>query len=368
MTTERKGALPSQMLKELIESGAIIGANENNVSPASLDLSLSNEVYKISGLLLPRGGEKIKDLLSLMGAEEHSLSQPLVCGEMYLARLNETLVLPSDVYGFCNPKSSTGRLDMHVRVLADGIPRYDSVTPKGYQGELWAAIHPKSFSVQVHEGTPLTQLRLFTGDTRLRETDLQDTIIDNQLVWHETEERPLSYDELLTHDQDGTLILTAMIGEGICGYECIAKPDMVLDVVNVNTYKAEDFFTPVYAENGVLHLKHDKFYILSGAERIRIPPVLASEMVPMDERSGDFRSHYAGFLDPGWGWGSDGNGHGRPFTLEVRPFEDLVVRKGQPIAKIKFERVVEEPDIHYDTKASNYLKQSGPKLGKQFIQ
>ena len=125
-------------------------------------------------------------------------------------------------------------------------------------------------------------------------------------------------------------------------------------------------FEPVKIEDGALRLKRDKFYILSGAERVRIPPTLASEMVPMDERSGDFRSHYAGFLDPGWGWGQDGEGKGRPFTLEVRPFEDLVVRPGQPIAKIRFERMSEEPHFHYDTKASNYLTQMGPKLGKQF--
>lgn len=367
MEENRKGALPSQTLTKLIEAGCIKGAQINNVSPASLDLSLSIEIYEIQGLLLPRKGDKIRDLLPLMAADEHDIATPLKQGHMYLARLNESLELPSQVYGYCNPKSSTGRLDMHVRVLADDVPRYDSVTPKGFAGELWAAIHPKSFAVQVHEGTPLTQLRLFTGDTQLSELELEIAVKEHELVWHESEERPLLYDELLTHDQDGALILTAMIGEGVCGYVCTANPEQVLDVKNVGVYKAEEFFEPVYAADGVLKLERDKFYILSGAERVRIPPTIASEMVPMDERSGDFRSHYAGFLDPGWGWGSDGTGHGRPFTLEVRPFEDLVVRKDQPIAKIKFEKMAAEPNIHYDTKASNYLKQEGPKLGKQFI-
>ena len=128
-----------------MEAGFITGAASDNVSPASLDLSLSNEVYEIKGLLLPRQGEKIRDLLTLMEATKVSLAEPLACHKIYLARLNETLELPSAVYGYCNPKSSTGRLDMHVRVLADGVPRYDSVTPKGFAGELWVAIHPKSF-------------------------------------------------------------------------------------------------------------------------------------------------------------------------------------------------------------------------------
>lgn len=366
METHRQGTLPSQTIRELMHAGFIAGAEEANVSPASLDLSISDEAYEISGLLLPRRGEKIRDLLSLMGATKISLSEPLAFHKIYLIRLRETLALPSSVYGYCNPKSSTGRLDMHVRVLADGVPRYDSVTPKGFQGELWAAIHPKSFAIRVHQGSPLTQLRLFTADTRLSELDLEIALKTHELAWHPTEERPLAYTELLTHDQDGAIILTAMIGDGICGYECVAQPEQVIDIARIGEYDAADFFAPIYAEDGALRLRRDRFYILSGAERIRIPPTLASEMVPMDERSGDFRSHYAGFLDPGWGWGADGVSHGRPFTLEVRPFEDLVVRRHQPIAKIRFERVSETPDTHYDTKVSHYRMQSGPQLGKQF--
>jgi dCTP deaminase len=115
-----------------------------------------------------------------------------------------------------------------------------------------------------------------------------------------------------------------------------------------------------------VYLKKGAFYILSTNEAVRVPPELACEMVPMDERSGEFRSHYAGFIDPGWGWGEKGEGKGRPLTLEVRPFEDLIVRHGQPIAKIKFERVNEVPVAAYDSMGSNYIKQSGPKLAKHF--
>ncbi len=365
MEISRRGALPDSKLRTLMEHGFIIGGDADHISPASLDLTLSDEIYTIQGLVLPKAGESIRGLLTLMEAAQTSFAQPLARGVMYLARLNETLALPSQVYGYCNPKSSTGRLDMHVRVLADGVPRFDSITPRGYRGELWVAIHAQSFAIQLHAGIPLTQLRLFTADTRLSEFDLEIAMKD-KLVFDQAGERALSYDELVTNDQDGAVVLTALVEEGMCGYECIAHPEQVIDVSNIAGYTGSDFFRPIEIIHGALRLQRDKFYILSGAESVRIPPSLASEMVPMDERSGDFRSHYAGFLDPGWGYGKDGEGTGRPFTLEVRPFEDLVVRKGQPIAKIKFERMSEVPDIHYDMKASNYLKQSGPKLGKQF--
>lgn len=360
------GALPAEQIEKLIESNCIVGATSEHVSPASLDLTLSDEIYQIRGLILPQAGETIRDLLPLMEATKTSMAGPVACGSLYLAKLQESLDLPQQVYGYCNPKSSTGRLDVHVRVLADGVPRYDSITPKGYRGELWVAIAPKSFALQLHPGTPLTQLRLFTGDSRFSELDLELAMREG-LVWHPTEDRALDYSEIVTNDQDGAVILTALVKEGMCGYECIASPDQVLDVSRIGGYDAANFFRPIAIDDGALRLKRDKFYILSGAERVRIPPTLASEMVPMDERSGDFRSHYAGFLDPGWGWGESGEGKGRPFTLEVRPFEDLVVRAGQPIAKITFERMQNAPETHYDTKVSHYKQQTGPKLGKQFI-
>jgi len=364
--TNRPGALTDQMLATLITRGNIIDSSPDHISPASLDLTVSAEIYKIRGLVLPKVGEPIRDLMPFMETEIADINQPLQCNELYLAKLNESLDLPEHIYGYCNPKSSTGRLDMHVRVLADGVPRYDSITPKGYKGELWVAIAPKSFGVQIHTGTPLTQLRLFTGDTRFSELDLELSM-QAGLVWHPSEDKKMLYSDLVTNDQDGTVVLTALVEEGMCGYECIADPAQVVDVANIAHYDPTEFFKPLQIIDGALRLERDKFYILSGAERVKIPPNLASEMVPMDERSGDFRSHYAGFLDPGWGWGADGTGKGRPFTLEVRPFEDLVVRQGQPIAKIRFERLTAEPSEHYDSGVNhNYQSQSGPKLGKQF--
>lgn len=365
MKQTERGTLPSQKILQLIKSGFILNAQPEHVSPASLDLTITDELYKIRGLMLPKVGESIRDLLPLMEAVAVDVANPIECNSLYLVKLNESLALPKQVYGYCNPKSSTGRLDMHVRVLADGVPRYDSVTPGGYQGELWLAIAPKSFSIQLHTNVSLTQLRLFTGDSRFTELDLELAMSDG-LVWHSHEDRKLMYEELVTNDLDGSMVLTALVEKGMCGYECIASPEQVIDMTKIGEYNPEDFFSPINIDDGALRLERDKFYILSAAERVCIPPDLASEMAPMDERSGDFRSHYAGFLDPGWGWGEEGEGKGRPFTLEVRPFEDLVIRSGQPIAKIRFERMTETPEAHYDNKQSNYLTQAGPKLGKHF--
>jgi len=365
--TENTGTLPAQTIEQLINAGHIKGAGIEHVSPASLDLTLSGEIYEISGLILPQRHEKVTDLIKLMGAKPVSISEPVQPGQLYLARLNEALSLPPQIYGYCNPKSSTGRLDTHVRVLADGVSRYDSLTPEGFTGALWVAITPKSFSIKLHEGTPLTQLRLFNADAHFTETDLKQALAEG-LMWHPTEDKLVPYENIITSDRDGSIILTALLETGVCGYECIATRDQVIDVANVAGYDSTDFFRPLSITDGTLRLERDKFYILSGAERIKIPPTVASEMVPMDERSGDFRSHYAGFLDPGWGYGADGTGKGRPFTLEVRPFEDLIIRPGQPIAKIRFERMAEEPIFHYDSdpKSHNYRTQQGPKLGKQF--
>ncbi len=359
------GALPAQTLREFIKRDLIIGGNPPQVSPASLDLTLSSEAYQINGLLLPQKEETVRELLPRMGAKKVSLGEPLLCQQLYLVKLNESLQLPNDIYGYCNPKSSTGRLDTHVRVLADGVPRFDSVTPAGFTGELWLAIHPKSFSLQVHVGTPLTQLRLFNGDIRFNDERLRNEI-EQGLVFDRHTGRCLEYEELVTNEQDGTVVLTALVNNENCGFVCIANPEQVLDTALINHYDASDFFEPIFARDGLLQLEQNKFYILSSAEAVRLSPSVASEMVPIDERSGDFRSHYAGFLDPGWGYGHDGQESGRPFTLEVRPFENMLVRAGQPIAKIRFEEMSAVPDIHYDTKESNYLQQDGPKLGKQF--
>ncbi len=363
-TNKKIGALPSQLIEALIDAGSIQNAKEGNVKPSSLDLTLSTECYEVEGIFLPDAGEKIKNLLSRIRHKKHSIDKPMLKNKVYMVRLSETLKLPKSVYAFCNPKSTSGRIDVHVRLLADGIPRYDSVFPGGFSGELWVSIAPKTFNIKVYEGLSFNQLRFFNADTRLGDLELE-LIHKKYKLAYDLNGKLLSNLDSLMRDHDGSLLLTIDLAQKTLGYES-KDTDKVLDLSKINHYDWREFFSPIKKNGKYVYLKRNHFYILSTAESIRIPPMFACEMASMDDRSGDFRSHYAGFLDPGWGWGKNGEGKGRPFTLEVRPFEDLVVRDCQPIAKIKFERLAEEPDQIYDAISSNYLVQTGPKLAKHF--
>ena len=361
-----EGVLPRQMLVDLIRTGYIAGAVEAQANPSSIDLSLSEECYRVEGIVQPRIGERVADLLGCVGAIPHELSHPMEVGVSYLARLRERLRLPREVYGYCNPKSSTGRNDVHVRVLADGVPRFDAVTPAGHKAELWLAITPKSFPVVIHPGERVAQMRLFTANTRFSELELEVEIKRNSLVFSPGG-RPLEYDDLKITDADGSVLLTLSLRNGAIGYRC-RRPSRVLDF-SQRGYCWEDYFERICAEEGMLRLRRGEFYVLSTHECVCVPPHLSCEAVDMDSRTGEFRSHYAGYIDAGWGFGKNGKGKGSPITLEVRPFEDLVIREWQAFAKIRFERMAALPDAHYDELAtSHYRGQRGARLSKHFAQ
>jgi len=359
-----QGALPAQKIINLINTGAISGAKIENVKPSSLDVCLSSEIYEVEGIFHPRPSENIRGILKYIKNKKHPINKPLEVGKVYLARLKESFRLPKDVYAYCNPKSTTGRLDMHVRLLADNISRYDSIPTKGWSGDLWVSIVPKTFSVKLHEDLSLNQVRFFNADTRLSDGELELATKEFDLLWRLSGEK-YAYKEFLIVDNDNSIILTLDLFSNIIGYKA-KKTRRVIDLSKIRHYEWKDFFEPVKKKGDFVYLEKDNFYILSTAEAVRIPPCLASEMTPIDDRSGEFRSHYAGFLDPGWGWGKKGEGKGRPFTLEVRPFEDLIVRDRQPFAKIKFEKLMEDPNCVYDDMESNYKVQSGPRFAKQF--
>lgn len=360
------GALPDRMIHDMIEAGLIKGVSPKNVGPASLDLSISDEVYRVAGMFQPRVGETIRELIARLDVRSHPVGAPFEREVVYLARLNESLALPRRVYGYCNPKSSTGRHDVHVRVLADGVPRYDAVTPAGFVGELWVVIVSRSYPVIIPTNEPLSQLRLFSANTRLSEEELEIAFARWKLLYT-LKGDSIPYTAVPVSDNDGSVILTLDLESRVVGYEYTGHQRVLDFARGKKAYGAEGFFRPIEVCDDRIHLQRGGFYILSTAEAVRVPPCFACEMVPMDERSGEFRSHYAGFIDPGWGYGRDGEAKGRPLTLEVRPFEDLVIFANHPIAKIKFERMIEVPDAHYDQKTEcNYGAQSGPKLAKHF--
>ena len=359
-----KGTLPSQTIIELIRAGFIVNADEKNVRPASLDLSISDEIYSVDGIFQPAKGETVRKVLAKINKRKHSLSKPLEHDQIYLVRLNETLDLPHSVYGFFNPRSTSGRIDLHVRLIADGVARYDSVTP-GFVGELWLFIIPKTFPIKLFEGVALNQIRFFNLDTRLNPFEVEVAVQNYKLLWSQEKGTAYKYEEMTVSDRDGSIVLTLDLDGDNPGYEGIVS-DNVVDLSQVGFYDHKKFFKKIEKENGFAYLKKGAFYLLATHEAVRVPPELACEMIPMDVRSGEFRSHYAGFIDPGWGWGIRAEGKGRPLTLEVRPLEDLIVRQGQPIAKVKFERMTDMPPQSYDTISSNYIVQSGPRLAKHF--
>ncbi|MBI2023811.1 2'-deoxycytidine 5'-triphosphate deaminase [Candidatus Giovannonibacteria bacterium] len=365
--SKKLGAVPYQTIIGMIADGSIKGALESSVRPASLDLRLSDEFYRVDGIFLPRPGEKVRNILPEMGAVEHSLDYPLERGVTYLARLEESLELKEDIYGYSNPKSSTGRNDIHARVIADGVSRYDTTAPAGFSGELWLAIEPRSYPVRLKPGVSLSQIRFFNHDTRFNEEELMFYFERDQLLWHKG--RPLSYNEINIKDDDGALILTAELEDALVGYECRGS-GKVLDFSLKGHYQPEEFFQPLKSSKGTVLLKKDSFYIIRTKEAVRVPPHFSSEVVPMDERSGEFRTHYAGFFDPGWGWGENGEGKGRRGVLEIRPFSDVLLRDGQPVAKFRFEKMMEAPEANYDAMPdSNYNskeEENLPRLSKHF--
>lgn len=364
MNNKEEGALPSQKLLEFVKSGAFKNVNENNISPASIDVTVSDEWYRVDGVFLPKTEDSVISLIEKMHGAKHDINEPLEKGVVYVARINESFDLPKNIYAYCNPKSSTGRHDIHVRIIKDGIARYDTL-PIGSNGSLWAIVISRSYPVLLHSGFPISQVRFFNKDTRFKESDLDIEWNRKPLVYNLNGEK-FSYESFLMKDSDGSLLLTLDLSQDIIGYECRGS-NTVVDLSAPNgTIESEKHFIPIKKSGDNILLRKDSFYILSTKEALRVPPYLASEMVDMDSRTGEFRTHYAGFFDPGWGCGKDGEGRGRPITLEVRTFEDVIVAHGQPIGKVRFEKMSEIPVIHYDQKNSNYLSQSGPKLAKQF--
>lgn len=362
--TSTKGVLASQEIRELIHKGHIKHADEKSIRPASLDLTITSEVYRLEEMFLPKSGETIRDILKNARPSAHHLSHPLERNVLYLARLQEHLSLPDGIHCVCNPKSSTGRVDIQVRVLADGVPRYDAVMPGGYDGDLWLLMSPKSFPVKIDAGESLSQIRFVRGSSRVTEEEIEETLTAHDLLW-DIEGKPLRESGRLS-DQDGSLILGIDVSRDLVGWECLGL-HRILDLSKRGHYYAEEFFRPLRRTGDHIRLQNNGFYILYTRERVQVPPHLACEMVPMDERSGEFRVHYAGFIDPGWGWGIDGSANGRRLVLEIRPFEDIVLRDGQPVGKIKFEKMSSRPDQVYDQIDSNYINETElPRLSKHF--
>jgi len=317
-----EGILPSQAIRALIVSEEVKLAEPllpNQLQPASLDLRLGNIAYRVRASFLPGRGERVSTKLDDLQLHAISLSQGAVLetGCVYVAPLLESLALPDDLCAATNPKSSTGRLDVFTRVIADGVSAFDTI-PAGYKGPLFAEICPQTFSVVVRKGSRLSQIRFRAGSEEAR--PVQDI--------------PLSVD--LSGDKDG-----------LVGYRGKRHTGLV-DVDAVGACSTLDYWEPIYVRGKKrLILDPDQFYILASKESVQVPPDQAAEMVPFNPLVGEFRVHYAGFFDPGFGHAEAG-GAGSRAVLEVRSHKvPFILEDGQIIGRLVYEKLTATPELVY---------------------
>lgn len=370
LSQNKIGAFPAQYIKKMVEGGEIINVDKNNIQPASIDLSISEEGYRMKGVFLPRKNESAREIVKEESLYKINLNNPLEKNGIYLIKLNESLNLPEDVFALSSSKSSVGRVDLQTRLIVDGYSRFDSV-PAGYQGELWLQVIPKSFLIKLNFKDKLNQIRFFNGEAKINCREIEEIYSEQKLLFDENLNLARS-DEKVSKDGSGSIVMNINLnGEksgGIIGYKNLLV-DCVLDFSKKNYYNPDDFFEPVYSpQNGKLILEKESFYIFSTKEYIRVPGNLASEMIAYDIYNGEFRSHYAGFFDPGFGYGKNGEVKGRQAVLEIRSYENnFIFRDGQPICRMNFEKLIEPADFVYGEEiGSHYADQSGPKLSKHF--
>ena len=370
LSQNKIGTFPSQYIKKMIASGEIINAGENNVQPAGVDLSVSEEGYRMKGAFLPRKNESAREIIKEESLYKIDLNNPLEKNGIYLIKLNESLNLPENVFAFSSPRSSVGRVDLQTRLIVDGYSRFDSV-PAGYKGELWLQVIPKSFLIKLNFEDRLNQIRFFNGEAKIGGQEIEKIYSEQKLLFDENLNF-IDSAEKIAKDSNGGIVMNINLNgeksDGVVGYKNLLI-DCVLDFSKKNYYNPDDFFEPVYApKNGKLILEKESFYIFSTKEYVRVPGNLASEMIAYDIYNGEFRSHYAGFFDPGFGYGKNGEIKGRQAVLEIRSYENnFIFRDGQPICRMNFEKLIEPADFVYGEEiGSHYANQSGPKLSKHF--
>ena len=364
------GLLPSQKIDELIRDGritAILPIGEEQVQPASLDLRLGPVGYRVRASFLPNSKSTMASKLAEMEAHQEAfrldLTRPTILERehVYLIEVMEALDLPPDVSGKASPKSTTGRLDVFTRLITDFADAFE-VVPAGYRGPLYVEIIPRTFGIIVRAGQKLNQLRLSRGLPEESDQALGDLHARETLVFSREGEPAapaIAKGLLVSVDLDPA-------EDRIVGFRAKMDP-CVLDLDKRRHYPALDYWDPIYrGARRQLLLVPDFFYILASKEKIRIPLTHAAEMVPYDPNFGEFRIHYAGFFDPGFGYGS-GDIRGARAVLEVRSYGvPCLLEDGQVMGRVVFERLVEPPSKIYGPKIGSSYQEQGVSLASQF--
>jgi len=361
--------LPVQALKRSIADGIVTADREipkANIQPASLDLRFGDVAYRLRASFLSHAGP-VADTLPDYAIEELDLTKGLVLEPRrpYLIPLRESVALPEAMRGFVNPKSSAGRVDTLCRALTDGSDAFDQIRP-GYQGPLYVEIVSRTFPLLIRPDTTMVQLRLFRGEDPFLTDDELARLHDEIGLMSDFETELLAPPSL----DNGLGLSLDLRGDenGIVGYRAKRNTE-VLDYGKLGQ-EWRRFWEPVYrdVDSPRLVLEPEEFYLLLSQEAITIPPSLAAEMVPYDVRSGEVRTHYAGFFDPGFGYRADKRGWGSRATLEVRAHDvPFVVEQGQRVCWMVYCHMDEAPDFLYGTEiSSNYQGQINT-LSKHFV-
>jgi len=362
---EDKGILPDRMIEQLAADGAILPSTDfvpGQIQPASLDLRLGEVAYRVRASFLP-GRTTVAERIDALKLHEVSLSDGAVLetGCVYIVPLLESLALPEDISAAANPKSSTGRLDVFTRVIADEIRGFDRIEA-GYHGPLYAEISPRTFPVLVREGSRLSQIRFRRGHALLDAEALRALHARERLV--DADDADVSDGVAVSVDLSGHL--GGAERAGIVGYRAKRHTGLI-DIERRAGYSVLDFWEPMQARpDRSLILDPNEFYILASKEAVQVPPDYAAEMVPFDPLVGEFRVHYAGFFDPGFGYAGAG-GKGARAVLEVRSREvPFILEHGQIVGRLVYEKMLARPDKLYGQGiGSNYQAQS-LKLSKHF--
>lgn len=356
------GILPDRMIAAMADAGMIRPEYpfiESQIQPASLDLRLGDIAYRVRASFLPGPDCTVAERIDELKLHQIDLTDGAVLETncVYIVPLLESLALPPDIVASANPKSSTGRLDVFTRVIADGTRRFDSIDA-GYHGPLYAEISPKTFPVLLREGSRLSQLRFRVGEATLSAGELD--------ALHEAERLVDVDDADLAHGVAVSVDLSGENSGGFVGYRA-KRHTGVVDIDRRGGYAVNEFWEPIQARrDGSLILDPGEFYILASKEAVQVPPDYAAEMVPFDPLVGEFRVHYAGFFDPGFGYEGAG-GHGSRAVLEVRSREvPFILEHGQIVGRLVYERMLARPASLYGQRIGSNYQGQNLKLSKHF--
>lgn len=347
-----EGVLPRQELVKLWSERAISSKytlEDSQFQPASLDLRLGEQAYRVQCSFLPekqRVEDKLLDyFMYAVDLRDGGILEP---GAVYLIPLVERLKLPEHILGKANPRSSTGRLDIFTRLVSDYNPRFDEIE-QGYEGPLYVQLISRSFTIRVSTGQSLNQIRFMSGDVLCSDPEIETLHKTNPLLF--LDEAPVGFGEIVL--RGGLFLRLDLNGPDAIGYMA-KKNSPLLDLARINHYDILQFWAPIFSDaKGRLTLSPEDFYLLCSKEKVRIPPEYAAEMVAYEPASGELRTHYAGFVDPGFGFSG---AQGTTFVLEVRAHDvPFVIEDGQRFCKLQLERMMSTPDRLY-----------GPDLGSAY--